>query len=354
MEIDIKKLYNRSLKGPILFAFILLVLPLVFSSNNYILSTLIMIGFYTIVSTGLTLLMGYAGQISLGHAAFYGIGAYTSAYLTAHVGLSPWIAMLAGAFIASVVAFIVGIPTFRLREHYLALATLGFGVIFFTFFKEWKSVTGGLNGFFGIPPISIFGFQIQTDFNFYYLVWIFAFLGILFARNVVQSRVGRALKSIHGSEIASNSLGVNITKYKLQIFVLSAVYASVAGSLYAHYVTFINPQLFEIMTSIYFLIMVVIGGAGSVWGGLIGAAVYVLLGEFLKEVVPIFLPNAGGEFEIVFFGILLVIILIYMPNGLAQPIWKLGTRISSSLFRKRQSIAVPAKEHTGSIGGDQP
>jgi branched-chain amino acid transport system permease protein len=352
MRLDVKRIHTGSTNWPLLFTVLLLSLPLIFSTNNYLLSTLIMIGFYTIVSTGLTLLMGYAGQISLGQAAFYGIGAYTSAYLTAHAGVSPWLAMAAGAAIAAIVAFIVGIPAFRLREHYLALATLGFGVIVFTFFKEWKGITGGLNGFFGIPPIQLFGFPLQTDFQFYYLVWIFALIGILFARNIVRSRVGRALLSIHGSEVAANSLGVNITKYKLQIFMISAVYASVAGSLYAHYVTFINPDLFGIVPSIYFLIMVVIGGTGSVWGGLIGAAVYVCLGELLKEMVPMFIPNAGGEFEIVFFGLLLVIILIYMPNGLSHSIPRVIKRISSTWRRKKKPMLVAENKNAGSVGGE--
>lgn len=353
MGLDVKKIYNGSTKGSLLVAVVLLVLPLVFSTNNYLLSTMIMIGFYTIVSTGLTLLMGYAGQISLGQAAFYGIGSYTSAYFTTHFGLSPWLAMIAGAVLAAMVAFVIGIPAFRLREHYLALATLGFGVIVFTFFKEWKEITGGLNGFFGIPPIRLFGITIQTDFQFYYLVWVFALAGILFARNIVRSRVGRALLSIHGSEVAANSLGVNITKYKLQMFMISAVYAAIAGSLYAHYVTFINPQLFEMITSIYFLIMVVIGGTGSIWGGLIGATVYVCLGELLKEIVPLFIPNASGEFEIVFFGILLVMMLIYMPNGLSHSISKIVKRLLPDWRRKNESMLVSENENAGSIGGER-
>jgi branched-chain amino acid transport system permease protein len=352
MRLEAKKIHTGNAISSLLFIVLLLGLPLIFSTNNYLLSTLIMIGVYTIVSTGLTLLMGYAGQISLGQAAFYGIGAYTSAYLTTHAGVSPWLAMAMGAVIAAVVALIIGIPAFRLREHYLALATLGFGVIVFTFFKEWKGMTGGLNGFFGIPPIQLFGLTLQTDFQFYYLVWIFALAGVLFARNLVRSRVGRALRSIHGSEIAANSLGVNITKYKLQIFMISAVYASVAGSLYAHYVTFINPQLFGIIPSIYFLIMVVIGGTGSVWGGLIGAAVYVCLGELLKEMVPMFIPNAGGEFEIVFFGLLLVIILIYMPDGLSCSIPKAIKRVMSTRRRKKERMLVAENENVGSMGGE--
>ncbi|OQP07500.1 branched-chain amino acid ABC transporter permease [Geobacillus sp. 46C-IIa] len=326
-------------------------LPFLVSGNNYLLSTLIIIGLYTLVSTGMTLLMGYAGQISLGQAAFYGIGAYASAYLTAHVGWSPWLAMAVGALLAALVAFVVGIPVFRLREHYLALATLGFGVIMFTLFKEWKAITGGLNGFFGIPPISALGISLQTDIQFYYLVWLFVFIGLWFAHNIVRSRVGRALRAIHGSEVAASSLGVNITKYKLQIFMISAVYASVAGSLYAHYVTFINPDLFSIVPSIYFLIMVVIGGTAGVWGGLVGAAVYVGLGEWLKAVVPLLLPDAGGEFEIVFFGLLLILMLMYMPSGLTDAMQKGMKRFLAMDGSQKGKAAATDRHEARSIGG---
>jgi branched-chain amino acid transport system permease protein len=324
MKHDLRMIYNRSLKVPFLLGLVLLIFPFVIPSP-YFLGMMVLIGFYTIVGTGLSLLMGYAGQISLGHAAFYGIGAYTSAIFTAKLGMPALGGIVAGALVAMVIAYIVGLPTLKLTEHYLALATLGFGVIVFIFFKQLKSLTGGLDGFFGIPSLNLFGFEFTTDLSYYYIVWPLALCGILFARNVIQSRVGRALRSIHGSETASNAIGVNIQKYKLQVFMMSAVYAAVAGSLYAHYVTFISPQLFEAMASIHFLIMVIIGGVANIWGGMVGAAVFVFLSEGLKEVVPLLMSHAGGEFEIVFFGILLVALLIYMPEGLVpsfEKVWK--------------------------------
>lgn len=329
----LKKIYNRSLKGPLLLCLILVLIPVLIPSN-YILSVCIMVGFYTLVCTGLSMLMGYAGQISLGHAAFYGIGAYTSAILSAHAGLSPWLSILFGMILSAMIALIIGIPTLKLKEHYLALATLGFGVIVFVFFKELKSLTGGMNGFFGIPSLDLFGFTLDSDLRFYYLVWFFAMLGIFFARNIVASRVGRALQAVNNSETAANAIGIHAQKYKLQIFVLSAVYASVAGSLYAHYVTFINPELFHIMPSIHFLIMVVIGGSGMIWGGMIGAAVFVILGEILKEILPYF-TDATGEFQTVIFGLLLVVILIYMPRGLG-PMLKKGSLRLLDLRRGKQ------------------
>ncbi|MEH7356693.1 branched-chain amino acid ABC transporter permease [Neobacillus drentensis] len=333
---DLKKVYHNSFIGLIILPILIAVLPVVIPSS-YILTVFIMVGIYALVCNGMTMLIGYAGQISLGHAAFYGIGAYSSAIISTTYGLSPWIGMIVGMIIAGIIAIIVGIPTFKLKGHYLALATLGFGIIVFTLFKEFRELTGGSNGFFGIPSINLFGFEFNSDLRYFYLVWVFVFIGIIFSRNIIHSRIGRALRSIEGSEIASDAVGVNIMKYKLQVFVLSAMFASLAGSLLAHYVSFINPDLFGAMTSIYFLIMVIIGGSKSIWGSVIGAAAYVLLGELLKHFMPILLPNKGGEFEIVFFGILLVVTLIYMPNGLSPQLEK----IFSKFQKKKVTIETP-------------
>jgi len=333
---DLKKVYHNSFIGLIILPILIAVLPVVIPSS-YILTIFIMVGIYALVCNGMTMLIGYAGQISLGHAAFYGIGAYSSAIISATYGLSPWFGMIVGMIIAGIIAIIVGIPTFKLKGHYLALATLGFGIIVFTLFKEFRELTGGSNGFFGIPSINLFGFEFNSDLRYFYLVWVFVFIGIIFSRNIIHSRIGRALRSIEGSEIASDAVGVNIMKYKLQVFVLSAMFASLAGSLLAHYVSFINPDLFGAMTSIYFLIMVIIGGSKSIWGSVIGAATYVLLGELLKHFMPILLPNKGGEFEIVFFGILLVVTLIYMPNGLSPQLEK----IFSKFQKKKVTIETP-------------
>jgi branched-chain amino acid transport system permease protein len=340
MKQERNPIYRRSVKGLFILALILFAMPFAIPSP-YILGVFILIGFYTIVCTGMSMLMGYAGQISLGHAAFYGIGAYMSAFVTTKLGLGSIAGIVAGALLAALVAFIVGMPTLKLTGHYLALATLGFGVIVFIFFKQWRSLTGGLDGLSGIPAFNLFGLEFTTDSAYYYLVWVLALLGILLARNVIQSRVGRALRSIHSSEIAADSLGVDIKKYKLQVFVMSAVYASIAGSIYAHYVSFINPMLFDTNTSINFLIMSVAGGSGSIWGGLIGAAVFVLLGEVLKEVIPYFTTSASDQFQIVFFGILLVVMLIYMPEGIAlgfKQLWaKFGRkRISKNAAREER------------------
>lgn len=302
----------------VLFTALIFILPF-FISNNYFLSVLVVIGIHTTVVIGLCLLMGYAGQISLGHAAFYGLGAYTSGILTSTYNISPWIAILAGAAGTGIVAYILGIPIFRLKGHYLALATLGLGLIIHVILMEEVEITGGPSGLSKtIPYLSIGSLKLDTDFKYYFLVWAVALVAIILANNVVHSRIGRALRSIHGSEFAAQSLGVDTGKYKLQVFALSAMYASVAGSLYAHYLTFISPSPFDLMTSIQFMVMAVVGGLSSIWGPILGVAGITVLTQALKGIVPTIMPNAGGEYEIVVYGILLVIIMIFLPDGLTS------------------------------------
>ncbi len=306
-----------------LFTVFIFVLPF-FVSNNYYLSVLVVIGIHTTVVVGLCLLMGYAGQISLGHAAFYGLGAYTSGILTSTYNISPWLAILAGAMGTGIVAYIMGIPIFRLKEHYLALATLGLGLIIHVVFMEEVELTGGPSGLSkGIPYLAIGNIVFNTDFKYYFLVWTVALLAIILANNVVHSRIGRALRSIHGSEIAAQSLGVDTGKFKLQVFALSAVYASIAGSLYAHYITFISPSPFGLMTSIQFVVMAVVGGLSNIWGPILGVTGVTVLTEGLKSIVPQLIPQAGGEYEIVVFGLILVIIMIFLPEGLTSGVVRL-------------------------------
>ncbi len=310
----------------VLFTAIIFILPFLIT-NNYYLSVLVIIGIYTTIVVGLCLLMGYAGQISLGHAAFYGMGAYASGILTATCHISPWLAILAGAAGTGVVAYVIGIPIFRLKEHYLALATLGLGLIVHVVLMEEVGLTGGPSGLTEeIPYLSIGSLVLNTDFKYYFLVWVVALLAIILANNVVHSRIGRALRSIHGSEFAAQSLGVDTGRYKLQVFALSAVYASIAGSLYAHYITFISPSPFGLMTSIQFMVMAVVGGLSSIWGPILGVTAITVLAEGLKYIVPRLIPQAGGEYEIVVYGLILVIIMIFLPEGLTSSLVNLYER----------------------------
>lgn len=301
--------------APLLLTLALALLP-VFNDSSYILSTLIFIGIYSIVTISLCLLMGYAGQISLGHAAFYGMGAYGSAILTVKFGVNPWLALVAAAAFTALVAWAIGIPTLKLKEHYLALATLGFGVIIYIVFTQETEWTGGPSGLSGIPYLSLGKLTFNSDLSYYYLVWIAVMVIIYLASNIVNSRIGRALRAIHGSETAAEAMGVNTSAYKLQIFVLSAVFASIAGSLYSHYITMINPSPFGFKMSIEFVLMAVVGGLASIWGPLVGVCVVIFLTQLLRDAIPLLIPGTGGEVEIVAFGLILAVIMIFMPEGL--------------------------------------
>lgn len=290
---------------------LIIVLPWIlrrFEATSYYPDVLVFVAIHSIIATGLCLLLGFAGQISLGHAAFFGVGAYASGILTVKLGLSPWIAMFAGIMVAGMLAYIIGVPSLRLHGHYLAMATLGFGVIVFIVFNEFVALTGGPSGFGGIPRLSIFGFELNTTLRFYYFAWFLTIAGLALCLNLVYSRVGRALRAVHGSEIAAMSVGVDVAKYKVKVFVLSAAFGAVAGSLYAHFVTFVNPPAFDIFFSIKLLMMVVIGGIHSVWGALAGAALLTFLPEWLS-----FLE----DFDVLAYGALLLIIVMFVPEGLA-------------------------------------
>jgi branched-chain amino acid transport system permease protein len=301
--------------GPLCFLILIACLPLGIQSRYYQ-SIAVIIGMHTIAAVGLSLLMGYAGQVSLGHAAFYGLGAYLSAIASTSLGLNPWLAMPMAALITGGLAAGIGTPIFRLRGHFLAMATLGLGIIVYIVFNELREVTGGPSGLTGIPNLNLFGGPLNTDVRYYYLVWAFA-LGVIFlSRNIVDSRVGRALRAIHGSESAAAALGVHTAHYKLAVFTLSAVYASLAGSLYAHYLLFVNPPPFSFNFSIELLVMVMIGGLAHIWGALFGAALITILGESLRATIPLLMGHASGEYEIIAFGIILMATMIALPEGL--------------------------------------
>jgi branched-chain amino acid transport system permease protein len=297
-----------------LFALLLALLPLVLQSP-YWLSTMIFIGLFTILTLGLCLLMGYAGQISLGQNAFYGLGAYTSAVITARLGLSPWLGLLISMVLTGALAAVLAKPVFKLRGHFLALATLGLGYIFYILFNELGALTGGPSGIAGLPYLSIGGLIFDRDVEYYYLVWGAAATTLFISLNLVHSRFGRALRAIHDSEVATQSMGADTARLKSQVFVISCVLAGLAGSLYAHYVTFVNPSPFGIHTSLMLLVMAAIGGMSSVWGAPFGAAVVLLLTEFLRSLVPRLTNHASGEYEIIVYGLLLIVIISWMPEG---------------------------------------
>jgi len=306
MENFLERRQNNQYKYLLFFAIAIFLFP-VFVRSKYFLNVMVFSGIHTIVVIGFCLLMGYAGQVSLGHAAFFGLGAYTSGVLTVKFGFNPWVAFVAGIFVTAFIAYIIGVPSLKLKGHYLAMATLGFGSIIQIIFVQWRSLTEGSSGLVDIPGISIGGFKFNTDLKYYYLVWIFAALAILLSLNIVQSRVGRALKALNKKEIGAEAMGVNTAKYKVQIFVLSAIYASAAGSLYTHYITFLSPEGFTFLFSVLILVMAVFGGLTNIWGGVVGAVSLTILPEFLR---------AYKDYDIIVYGVILVMVMMFMPNGI--------------------------------------
>lgn len=296
-------------------SFFLFCLPLVVKSG-YLISILIVIGLYAIVAEGLGLLMGYAGQVSFGQAAFYGLGAYTAAILATRYHCPPLLCIIAAPILPSLVAFLIGRPILRLREHYLVLATLGFGIFVYVLFKNFGGLTGGPSGLTGIPYLKIGPLTLIKDQHYYYLVWSTLGLILLGMANLTRSPIGRVFKAIHSSERAAGAVGIDTATLKLQAFVLSAFLAGFAGGLYAFWITFISPSPFGFTSSVEFALMVVVGGMGTLWGPVLGAAIIVGLTEFLRWIVPLVLPNAGGEFEIIFFGMIFVLIMLFRPQGL--------------------------------------
>lgn len=285
--------------------------------SHYV-DVMIFAGIFCLVCIGLSLLMGYAGQISLAQAAFFGIGAYTSGILTTKFGLNPWLAMPAGMAVCAAIAWVVGVPALRLKGHYLAMATLGFGVIVNIVLGEEVEWTGGPSGMADIPGLRIAGFEIESEIAWYYLVWGMVFLALVFCFHILHSRVGRALRAIHGEEKAAESVGVPTARYKVRIFVLGAVLAAVGGSLYTHYVTCLNPSSFNLMWSIRFLLMVMVGGMQSLWGALVGTVLMTFVGN---EWLQVF-----AELEILVHGTILLLVVLFLPGGIVSLVPKIGSR----------------------------
>jgi len=281
------------------------------TENTYYLQIMTFIGINTLLALGLNMLMGYTGQVSLGHAAFYGIGAYTTAILSGTYGMNPWLALVCAVAAAVLIAFIVGLPTLRLSGSYLAMGTLGFGMIVNIVIREWAGVTGGASGFVGIPMLEAGSLVFMSGAGYYFLVWGIVFAAMIVCRRLLASRTGRALRAIHDGENAAVAIGVNTHFLKLEIFMFSAALGAVAGFLYAHFVLFISPESFGFMFSIKIVTMVVIGGMASVWGALLGAAVLTLLPEVL---------HGFAEYEMIVFGLILMVVMIFMPQGLTRGI----------------------------------
>lgn len=278
-----------------------------FITNMYYIQVLVFIGIYAILALSLNLLNGYVGLLSIGHAAFYAIGAYASAKLSMELGL-PWVLALAGAgAIAGFFGLLIAKPTLRLSGIYLTLVTLGFNMILFLVLQNWMSFTNGPLGIMDIPPPSIFGYIVSSRLQYYYLILILVLLTVLSMHRLMTCRFGRALTAIRENELAAEATGVDTTRYKIQAFVLAAFYAGIAGSFYAHFVKYISPDSFTINESFILLAMLAFGGQGNLLGPMVGAASLVLIPEVFRPL---------QEYRMFVYGGVLVVMMLVRRQGL--------------------------------------
>lgn len=263
-------------------------------------------GLFAIVAIGLNLLVGYAGKISFGHNAFMALGAYATGILTVSYDWPPWAAMLAATTGTGLVATLIAVPILRLRGHYLAMITLAFAQIVIIVSTRWTEVTGGLTGIPGVPDFQLFGFHFDTQVRMYYLIWSVVILLFLLSFRIVDSRFGRALRALGAHEAAAGALGVDVVRCRIQVFVLSAVYAALAGSLYAHFLNYVNGTFFDLGVMIQLMAILVVGGIGTLWGPLVGAVALVWVSQ-----------NLGGyaEYSQLIFGLIYGSALLFLPRG---------------------------------------
>lgn len=299
----------RTLATAALWALAALFVGYVFATGGYLIAVVQFALIYVVFVSGLNIFMGFTGQVSFGHSAFAAISGYTSAVLTATYGWQPLPAAALGLVGALACALIVGYPVLRLRGHYLAMATLAIGLIAYAVAVQWQSVTQGYMGISGIPPIGIGSFTIESDRGLLAFLAICAGVSVLAARGIRRSRLGRALVAVAGSEQAAQALGINVARYKLISFVISAAYAAIAGSLFVHAIGFVSPEVFGLQMVVLTFTMLYIGGIGTLSGPVFGAIIVSLLPETLRDF---------KTYQDMVYGVALIVILIYAPRGLAS------------------------------------
>jgi branched-chain amino acid transport system permease protein len=329
---------NRpTLIGCAIFVAIVVVIPFTASTSMMNIAVFAMI--FALPAIGLNLLMGLGGQVSLGQAAFFAVGGYTAAILLTKFHVPGLIAAMAAIVAAMVVALLVGLPLMRLHGHYLALATLGLGFIVTIAVREWD-FTGRTTGIYGIARPVVFGIAINNNGFFFWFVAPFVLIGIILALNLTRSRAGRALSAINDSELAAESLGVSTYALRLKVFVLSAAFAGIGGVFYAYQVAIVSPETAGFEVSVELLLMVVIGGLGSVWGALAGAFLITLLGDGMRDLIPAIIPGATGEVQLLGYGIVLILAILLLPGGLHQAAAALWRKLLSG-SRRRVPAAAP-------------
>lgn len=303
-----KKILLNSYAGSLLFC-LLLILAGFLLNDPYLNTVLVMAGLNALSALGLSLLMGLAGQISLGQNGFYGLGAYLSSIFALKFNIPVPLSIIISASLSALFSIFLALPALRLKGHYLAVATLAFGEIVYLLLNEWGP--GGPSGFGDIPKLSLGSYTLESPLAYLIFVWLLFWVLFFFSQNLTTSTYGRTLKALHSSEIALKTLGVNLLSLKIKIFMLSAFYTAISGGLYAHFVTFLSPANFSIFYSILILMMVMIGGMHSLWGALIGALFIALLPEVLRPF---------KEYDVLLYGLILTLGLLFFREGLVGPI----------------------------------
>lgn len=355
------------------FAALMALSPLILPA--YQVTLLNYIGLNALVVLGLVLLTGVGGMTSFGQAALVGIGAYTTAYLTATdqlpsylalIGGSAWIALLVGIVITVVSAFIVGGLTLKLSGHYLPLGTIAWGISLYYFFSTLESL-GGHSGIANIPSISIFGYGLDTGNKMYYLIWFIVLIAIVLTKNLLNSREGRAIRALKGGQVMAESMGVNTFRSKMAVFIIASVFASISGWLYAHNQTFINPTPFSLQMGIDYLFMALLGGVGSVWGAILGSGIFTMMRQWLQDYLPIIF-GSQGQYETIVFGLLIVALMQKAPTGLWPMLMKImpknlkpkdrhiqitdtTEKLAVHAMPSKGEVVLAAKEVTKKFGG---
>ncbi len=309
-----QKIYRKSRLWVILLLvviFPLIQIPkngkMIFLADNYLLHMANISMMFAILTISLNILSGFTGLMSVGHIAFFGIGAYSAAILTTKAGMPILVGFIAAGVISALFSLILGLPTMRLRGMYFSVATMAFGEIIYQLIKNLEPLTGGTKGITKIPSIEIFGISFKDYRNFYYLMLLGLVLVIVLTQNLKNSRPGRAMLAIRANDIAAEAMGVNVVSYKLVAFMASAFFAGIAGAFYAHEMRYISPETFASVESASLLAMMVVGGIGSIPGAILGGAALTILPEVLRFI---------GEFRLVLYGAAVVAIIIFAPKGL--------------------------------------
>ncbi len=322
--------------------------PLLLAQHPFYITLMNYIALATLVSLGLVLLTGVVGLMSFGQQAFTGLAAYTTAVLTTLYGASPWIALLAALAVTALAGLILGLISLRLSGHYLALATIAWGISLFYVFGN-LTILGQFTGIGNIPAVAAFGLTFDTAAKSYYLNWIFTIAALLAARNLLDSRSGRAIRALRFRSVMAESVGVDTGALKFLVFFYAALLAGLSGWLYAHYLGFVSPQAFDVNAGIDYLFMAVIGGASHVWGAVVGAALLTVLNEWLKDLLPRLFQQTGN-YEIVAFGLLMMLLLHRAPEGL-MPVFArlLRARTRGSRPPVLPALARRARPHPGEL-----